>query len=485
MTLQERIALWLRPAAFLGQNPLTLLGGALTTSSAVTLIGFWVFDILLGGAAIHPYLGLIFYLFFPALFVVGLLLMPLGALLRRHKLVAAGELPTVYPQADFSVPAVRHAFGWTAGLTILNVILISTASYQGVQYMDSVSFCGQTCHTVMQPEFTAYQNSPHQRVACVQCHIGPGAPWFVRSKLSGLRQVFAVMANTYPRPIPSPVHSLRPARDTCEQCHWPEKFHGDLTDTIREFAEDQPNSESVTTLGLHVGGGGERSGVATGIHWHVSAANQIDYIATDDKRQVIPWVSYRNPDGSVSEFLTTENPPSLGDLAKGERRVMDCMDCHNRPTHAYDLPEDAVNRAMAADRISPALPFAHKVSVDVLKRSYSSRLAAQTELPGALRDYYRKNYSAVYNSQGAQIEQAAEALLEIYNGNIFPAMNVTWGTYPNNLGHSDFPGCFRCHDGNHKAKDGRVITQDCNACHNLLAMEDPDPKILHDLAGGS
>jgi hypothetical protein len=164
---------------------------------------------------------------------------------------------------------------------------------------------------------------------------------------------------------------------------------------------------------------------------------------------------------------------------------MDCMDCHNRPTHTYDMPEGAVNRAMAGGRIASSLPFVHKVSLELLQRKYPSRLDAQTQLPEALRQYYRTQYFSTYNAQRAQIEEAATALLDIYMGNVFPHMNVIWGTYPNNLGHNDFPGCFRCHDGNHKSKDGRVITQDCNACHNLLAMDEPDPKILHELSGGN
>jgi len=187
----------------------------------------------------------------------------------------------------------------------------------------------------------------------------------------------------------------------------------------------------------------------------------------------------------VKEFTSSDNPPKPGMPVKGERRTMDCMDCHNRPTHRYDMPEEAVNRAMESGRISPALPFAHKVSLDLLKRDYPDRLTAQTQLPEAWREYYRTNYFSVYNGQRAAIEQAASALLEIYNGNIFPEMKVTWGTYPNNLGHNDFPGCFRCHDGNHKSKEGREITQDCNSCHSLLAMDEPDPKILHELAGGN
>jgi hypothetical protein len=211
----------------------------------------------------------------------------------------------------------------------------------------------------------------------------------------------------------------------------------------------------------------------------------VTYVAGDVKRQEIPWVSYRHEDGTVTEYASTESPPKADLVAHAERRTMDCMDCHNRPTHTFDLSENAVNREMAAGRISPALPFIHKVAVDLLKVNYRTRLAAETELPDALRDYYRKNYFAVYNSQRAQIEAAAKGILYIYLGNVFPEMNITWGTYPNNLGHTDFPGCFRCHDGNHKAKGGGEITQDCNACHSLLAMDEPDPKILHELAGGN
>jgi hypothetical protein len=233
---------------------------------------------------------------------------------------------------------------------------------------------------------------------------------------------------------------------------------------------------------MHIGGvsaSQERIGIH-GRHLGLAA-----YVAVDEKRQKIPWVSYRNEDGSVAEFVSTETPPTTEQLAQGERRLMDCVDCHNRPTHRFDLPAEAVNRALAAGRISPSLPYVHKVAIELLKRNYPTKPAAETQLPEALREYYRTNYSSRYDAQQAQIEQAATTLLEIYSGNIFPEMKVTWGTHPNNLGHQDFPGCFRCHDGNHKSKDGREITQDCNACHNLLAMDDPDPKILHELSGGS
>ncbi len=334
----------------------------------------------------------------------------------------------------------------------------------------------------MDPEYTAYQRSPHARVACVECHIGPGAPWFVRSKISGSYQVVAVTFNLYPRPIPTPIHNLRPARETCEQCHWPERFSGDKLMITSKFADDEKNSETKDVLLMHIGGRNPDSRLV-GIHGrHLGL---VTYLASDAKRQEIPWVSYRNQDGTVTEYASTDTPPKPDLLAHGERRVMDCMDCHNRPTHTFDMPESAVNREMAAGRISPSLPFIHKEAVELLKRKYTSRLAAETELPQALREYYRKNHFAIYNSQRAQIEDAAKGILYVYQGNVFPEMNITWGTYPNNLGHNDFPGCFRCHDGNHKSKSGGEITQDCNACHALLAMDEPNPKILHELEGGN
>ena len=226
MNLRERVRDWLQPIYFLGQNPLTLTGAVITTSTALTTIAFWFYEIFLPGPP-HPYIGLLVFLILPGIFILGLLLIPLGIWLRRRSLLASGKMPGVFPTVDLGLPVVRRTLEYVGLATVLNLLIIGTASYRGVQYMDSTSFCGKTCHTVMDPEYTAYQNSPHSRVECVDCHIGPGAGWFVRSKLSGLRQVFAVTFHTYSRPIPSPVKYLRPARETCEQCHWPQRFTGD------------------------------------------------------------------------------------------------------------------------------------------------------------------------------------------------------------------------------------------------------------------
>lgn len=479
--LGEQIALWFRPAVFLGNNLLTLGGAVLTTSSALTLLAFWALLIVQGGP-VHPYTGIIFFLILPGFFVAGLVLMPLGVFWRRARLRKAGRLPTVYPKIDLRQPLLRRAAALVLGLSVANVTILGTASYRGVEYMDSVQFCGETCHTVMVPEYTAYQRSPHARVACVDCHIGPGAPWFVKSKLSGVRQVFAVTLHTYSAPIPSPVENLRPARETCEACHWPERFSGDKLDIIAKFGDDEKNSPVKTVLLVHIGG---RSLDRKLVGIHGAHLGWVTYIPADKKRQVIPWVSHRNPDGTFTNFVSTDALPKPDLATHGEPRVMDCMDCHNRPSHVFYLPERAVDREMAAGRISPALPFAHKVSVELLKKEYPSRQTAETEIPEAWREYYRKNYFNIYNSQRAQIEQAAQAVVYIYDGNVFPSMNITWGTYPNNLGHTDFPGCFRCHDGNHKSSGGKEITQDCNTCHSLLALEEPNPKILQELSGAN
>ena len=470
---------WFRPAFYLGNNAVTMLGAVLTTSAATTLLSFWIFEIVKGGP-VHPYAGIIFFLILPGVFVAGLVLIPLGALWRRRKLRTRGELPEAYPQIDFGSPIIRQGLWLVSLATFLNFAILGTASYRGVEYMDSVQFCGQTCHTVMEPEFTAYRNSPHSRVACVQCHIGPGASWFVRSKFSGVRQVFAVTLHTYSRPIPSPVRQLRPARETCEQCHWPQRFTGDKFLVRTRYSDDEKNTPLTTVLVLKIGGLSWQG--AVGIHGrHLDLAERIRYVSTDGRRQVIPQVSYLDDAGRTVAFSSSEVKPTPEQLARAERRVMDCMDCHNRPTHAFQMPERAVDQQISEGRISPLLPFIKKKSVELLRAQYPDRETARMKILATLNEFYRSNYPDVYRVHRALVETSGEQVAAIYLRNIFPEMRITWGTHPNNIGHEDFLGCFRCHDGNHASADGHVITNDCNACHTILAVEDPNPKILADL----
>jgi nitrate/TMAO reductase-like tetraheme cytochrome c subunit len=479
MSPQNTIKDWARLIYYLSLNTISLIGVVLTTSSAITLIGFWIYDFILPGPP-HPYVGILLFLILPGLFVLGLLLIPLGIYLRRKKLVAAGELPTVYPEVDLKVPIVRNGLLFVGMATLLNVMIFGFASYRGVTYMDTTNFCGLTCHTVMAPEYSAYQNSPHSRVECVECHIGPGAGWFVRSKLSGLRQVFAVTFKTYSRPIPSPVKYLRPARETCEQCHWPQRFSGDKFILKTNYKDDEKNTPLTTALVLKIGGGTRRG--SPGIHGrHLDAGSRIHYISIDEGRQVIPVVYYTDDKGKTVEYVSSDIKATKEQLAKGEHRAMDCIDCHNRPTHAFELPENAVDNRISRGLISADLPFARKKAVELLKADYPDRDTAKSRILEGFTNYYRTTYPEIYNTKRALVEQSADATAEIYLRNVFPEMKVTWGVHPNNLGHNDFPGCFRCHDGSHTSADGQTISNDCTACHNLLAVQEEKPKVLTDL----
>jgi len=479
MSPQNTVKDWSRLIYYLSQNTLSLIGVVVTTSSAITLIGFWMYDFILPGPP-HPYVGILIFLLLPGVFVLGLILMPIGILLRRRKLRLAGELPSVYPAIDLKTPMVRNGLLFVGFATMLNIMIFGFASYRGVSYMDTTTFCGQTCHTVMAPEFSAYQGSPHSRVECVQCHIGPGAGWFVKSKLSGLRQVFAVTFKTYSRPIPSPVKYLRPARETCEQCHWPARFTGEKFLVKTNYKEDEKNTALTTVLLLKVGGLTSQGSV--GIHGrHLDAGSRIHYISIDEQRQVIPVVYYTDDKGKTVEYVSSDIKATKEQLAKGEKRAMDCIDCHNRPTHAFELPENAVDSRMEHGFISPELPYVRKKAVELLKANYPDRDTAKAKIVEGITSYYRTTYPDVYNTKRALVEQAATVTADIYLHNIFPDMKVTWGVHPNNLGHNDFPGCFRCHDGSHTSADGQTITNDCSACHNLLAVQEEKPKVLTDV----
>jgi len=412
MRFGERLVLWSRIAFFLGNNWISLLGVVLTTSAGFTLVAFWALE-LLSERPVHPYAGIVLFLILPGVFLAGLVLMPIGALWRRARLRRAGAAVAAYPRIDLHEPHVRHAVTFAAAATVLNVVMLGTATAKGVEYMDSNQFCGLTCHKVMAPEYTAFLDSPHSRVGCVQCHIGPGASWFVKSKLSGVRQVFAVALETYSRPIPSPVHDLRPARETCEQCHWPAKFHGDKFLIRTKFTPDEKNTPSTTVLVLKIGGRGSRGSV--GIHGrHLDEVDRVSYVTTDSRRQVIPKVTYRDDDGKMVEYVSEDVKPSASDLAKAEERKMDCVDCHNQPSHTFELPERAVDRAMNEGRISRELPFAKKEAVELLRREYADREAASRQIAEGWAEFYRTKYEDVYRQHRALVESSGAAVQAIY-----------------------------------------------------------------------
>jgi hypothetical protein len=349
-------------------------------------------------------------------------------------------------------------------LTIANVLIVSLGAYRAVEYMDSTAFCGQVCHTVMEPEFVAHREGPHSRVTCVECHVGSGAQSYLYYKLNGLRQLAHLVQGNYPKPVPSPVFNLRPARSTCETCHWPEKFHGDKVEIIPSYADDETNTSSPTRLILHTGGGLPQFGLGAGIHWHTNPQNEVDFVATDGQRMEIPYVRLKDASGQVYEFRTADVTDEQ--IAAGERRRMDCLDCHNRPTHEFlPSPERAVDEALARGAMPITLPFARREAVAALKETYPDRATADRAIAERLRAFYQK--SEADSVQQADVDRLIRAAQFLHARNVFPAMNVTWGTHPSHLGHTDAPGCFRCHDDQHKSAEGRAIRQDCDLCHEL------------------
>ena len=483
--------------AMLMRNTVTLAGAAITTASAALFVALFLVEFVTEGS---PYLGLLTFVALPAVFVAGLLLIPLGLWLQRRRerrATARGERLPPYPVLDLNLERTRRAVLMFFVLTCVNLVILGVSSYKGVEVMDSTAFCGTACHSVMLPEYTTYQRSPHSRVACVSCHIGPGADWFVRSKLSGSWQLVSVSMKLYPRPIPTPVHNLRPARETCEQCHWPSKFVGDRLKVLTHYGDEEKSIPKKTVLLLHVGG--LQATTSGGIHWHVDPRVRIRY-RSDHTRENISEVELTREDGKVETYTApdrdtapakdtaTTDPaaapksPSPDANGKGtEWRTMDCVDCHNRPTHIYRMPEDEVDASLASGKIDAGLPFIRREALKALRGSYASHEQARDSIITQIRDFYRKEYPDIAANRAAPIDGAAKELGQIYATNVFPSMNIAWGTYPSHLGHTSSPGCFRCHDEEHKSADGKTISQDCTKCHAVLAMEDEDPAILKQL----
>jgi len=448
---------------------LSLLGAGLITTAALSML--FVAPQEIRGNAGNPYLGIVLFLILPIVFFTGLALVPVGVFLSKRQ-IRQGLAEATFERG----PALRR-LAWFLGATaVLNVLIGTQLTYRAVKHMETPQFCGGTCHS-MAPEFAAYQNASHSRVECVECHVSPGAAGWIKSKTNGIRQLVHTVLHSQPKPIPSALESNRlvPARETCENCHWPQNFGGARLRVFSKYAGDEANTRTETVLLMMVGGKS-----ISGIHGaHLGPGISIRYAAEDAARQTIPWVEYRNETTGEIRTFSSSDPVRGSDTLP--QYGMQCVDCHNRPTHAFDLPERAMDRALAGGEISVTLPYVKKKSVELLQVGYGTSEEASAKVPAGLVRFYQENYPQVYAQRARDIEQAGKAVLAIYNRNVFPDLKVTWGTYPNNLGHTDFPGCFRCHDGSHAAANGESISQDCNRCHEPLAMEQGSPEILRTL----
>lgn len=459
------------PSSF--YNWTSVLGTAVAVIAFFMIAFFFAISVVFdqGGS----YLGLLIYLVLPIFLILGLILIPIGMIIKIRR-DRSKQFPDKmrWPQVDLNNRQHRNAFIIFTITTTIFLFVSSVGSYEAFHYTESVSFCGTLCHSVMEPEYTTYQNSAHARVACVDCHVGEGADWFVRSKISGVYQVYAVTANIYPRPIPTPIQNLRPARETCEKCHWPEKFYTQRFQYEQHYLADSANTPWHLQLLLKIGPKHEVQRLSEGIHWHINPSITIDYYTPNNKEEEIPWVRYTNHDtGNILIYKDTEWEMDSTIFMDENHHLMDCMDCHNRPSHGFLSPPKYIDHAMASGDIPASLPYIKMAAMEALKDTYSSSDSADFYIHNIVTDYYRENHPALFKQRAGEITKSIESIRKQYHNNSFPHMNVRWDIYPNHNNHMESLGCFRCHDNKHATPDGRVISKDCRMCHEITAQGTP------------
>lgn len=451
-------------------NPLSLFGAILASVNFFIILFFLVAMSLFnfGGS----YLGLFTYIVLPVFLIIGLILIPIGMVRRTRKLllVAKGG-PVKGIKLDLNDKKHWNAIAIFVFVTFLFLFLTGIGSYEAFHYTESNEFCGLLCHKVMEPEYVAYEGSSHSRVDCVECHVGTGANWYVKSKLSGLYQVYSVLTKKYPTPIPTPVKNLRPARETCEKCHWPGKFYSYRLRNEKHFLADSINTEWNIQLKMKIGPEHSAMGLSSGIHWHINQDVKIEYISSTEDREYLPWVRYVDL-ATGDTIIYNDIYESLDKAAVDtmEVRTMDCIDCHNRPSHHYLPPQEFTDMLMASGDIPADLPGVKTLAMEVLNSPFDNRDTARLWITNRTYKYYEENFPDVISGNKDKVDKALEAILKGYARNIFPEMGASWDVYPNHIGHVEFNGCFRCHNGNHEADNGDIITRDCDACHTILAQ---------------
>jgi nitrate/TMAO reductase-like tetraheme cytochrome c subunit len=442
-------------------NWISAIGGVVALGGLFSFFFLAWMDLIKGDK--NPYLGIFTYLVAPGFLIAGLVMVFFGAWAqRRWAIKHAATMPDRW-RLDFSNRKQRRLLMVFGTCAVLFIGLSAFGSFQTFHYSESNQFCGQVCHSAMNPEFVTYQRGAHARVGCVECHVGSGAEHFIRAKINGTHQLIAYILDNYNRPIDTPVKNLRPAQDTCEKCHWPEKFAGNIQVDYEHFLSDKKNSSYTARMLLHVNKSAPGSPLG-GIHWHVNTMEKVEYYAIDDKRQDIPWMRVTNvKDGTAKVFRV--------DSFKGEPpadriRVMDCIDCHNRPAHTFPTANESVEKALAAGSLSLKLPNIKRVAVQAMLQKEITTDAGAAQ---KISDFIRAKYTDP--ALAAEVSGAVAQVQKIYSASIFPERKADWRVYPNNIGHKDWPGCFRCHDDKHKTAGGqKVRSSDCNSCHVIIAQ---------------
>lgn len=411
------------------------------------------------------YSGLITYIVLPFVFSLSVLFTAAGMLWKwRHtrKHGFGGVLVPGYTRKARIISIVVAAL-----VTVAWIGVICYGTYNGYHYTDSTAFCGLACHEVMEPEYTAYKRSLHARVNCVECHIGPGAGFFVKAKFTGIKQVWYTFRKTYKTPMETPIENLRPAQDTCEHCHWPGRFSGAVERVRTHYAADDENTPVRYRLLMKVGGGHADQGQPSGAHWHVSGDWKVEYLATDEKRQDIPYCRVTYDDGRVEEFAAKDFDRSS--LLESKLRIMDCLDCHSRPSHVFKSPNRALDEAIDNGLISAKLPGIKRAAVKAFSQEYKTREEAQSGIDAVLDDYVKSQ--TLTPEQQELMREARHNIKRVYSTNFFPEHGVDYRAFIDNLGHFEFKGCERCHDGEHQSLNGtKVITKNCDNCHTIVGQ---------------
>ena len=441
------------------RNWISLTGLLVAVGSFFAFLLLFILD--LSAPFANPYMGLLTYFVAPCFLGLGVFLVLLGAWIERraYSHTAPGAIPPL--QIDLSLPRHRRLMSAFVVVAVLFLLATAVASYKSYHFTESVQFCGLTCHAVMKPQHVSYQHSPHAKVDCSACHVGPGAEAFVRAKLAGTHQLLAVLNNDYPKPVPAPVKNMRGAKETCMGCHWEKRYIGILDRNYTHFLADTNNTPYTVRLLLNVGGSDPDHGPVGGIHWHMNVANKIEFISTDAQRQVIPWVRVTDAKGTVTEYRV---PDFKDDPSKYPIRRMDCLDCHNRVGHQLQTPDSAVDLALSIGKIDPTLPSIKKNAVAVLTKTYATENEAMLKIA--------EDLAALYPNE-PRIKPIIAVVQEIYRKNIFPEMKASWKSYPDNVGHKDSAGCFRCHDNQHISTNDKkkmIQANDCKACHIIFAQ---------------
>ena len=441
------------------RNWISLVGFLVATASFIAFALLLCVDLFFHHG--NPYTGIFAYMVAPTCVFLGIGLVVAGFLLelRQEHRAKPGALAAMMA-INLSRDRDRKVLAVFGIVSVGLLFLTALGGVRAYNYTESEEFCGQACHTSMEPQHVTSLKSPHSKVECASCHVGPGAEACVRTKINGLRQLYHTVCNNVERPILLKDSDHPPAQKICEQCHSPLKYSPPLDLTLRHFLPDEQNTPFSVRLQLNIGGGDPANGPVSGIHWHMNPANKIEFVSPDYTKTTIPWIRVTSAKGVVTEF---RSPNFKEEPAKYPIRTMNCMDCHNRPAHQFQTPNDSVDQALANGLLDPKIPNLKAKVVEALTAPYADKPEALKKIDAFLRDAYPDRPDV-----GAIVARAQA----IYSSNFFPEMKVDWRVHPDQNGHKDSNGCFRCHDSLHKASDGKTKMKgsDCNSCHVILSQ---------------